>query len=407
MTGGRRLVGVAARPRRRRTLDYAFSLDGGDPRPDPRSAWQPHGVHGPSRTFDPTRVPWARRELAGTRGGAACSAAVVYELHVGTFTPEGTLDAARRPARPPRRARRRRRRADAGRRLRRRVGLGLRRRRPVCRARRLRRPGGPAAVRRRLPRARPRRRASTSSTTTSGRAELPRASSGPTSPRRTTRRGAPAVNLDDDGSAEVRRCVIDNALRWFRDFHVDALRLDAVHELATTREPHVLAELSDDVAALAATSVGRSTSIAESDLNDPVMVTPDRRGRPGHDGAVGRRRPPRAPRRADRRDATATTPTSPVARARDEAGPLSVLAKTLTRGVPARRPHSTFRGRVWGAPVDVGPRGPGSSPTCRPTTRSATGPPATGSRRRSRRALQAVGAALVPARALHADGLHG
>ena len=62
--------------------------------PDPRSAWQPHGVHGASRTFDAARTSGgtapgpARSRALGTLGG------VVYELHVGTFTPEGTLDAA-------------------------------------------------------------------------------------------------------------------------------------------------------------------------------------------------------------------------------------------------------------------------------------------------------------------------
>ena len=70
--------------------DYAYRLDGGDDLPDPRSAWQPDGVHGPSRVFDASRLEWTDdgwpgRDLLG---------AVIYELHVGTFTPEGTLDAA-------------------------------------------------------------------------------------------------------------------------------------------------------------------------------------------------------------------------------------------------------------------------------------------------------------------------
>jgi len=70
--------------------DYAFSLDDGPARPDPRSAWQPHGVHGPSRTFDSSAFTWP------DDGWAGCDArgAVAYELHVGTFTDEGTLDSA-------------------------------------------------------------------------------------------------------------------------------------------------------------------------------------------------------------------------------------------------------------------------------------------------------------------------
>ena len=72
-------------------VDYGYLIDDSDaPRPDPRSRRQPAGVHQRSRTYDPssfawTDARWSGRQLAG---------AVVYELHVGTFTPEGTLDAA-------------------------------------------------------------------------------------------------------------------------------------------------------------------------------------------------------------------------------------------------------------------------------------------------------------------------
>ncbi len=76
-------------------IDYAFVLDGAEPAlPDPRSAWQPHGVHGPSRTFDPAAFAWTDADWRGPRSGAGVLGSVVYELHVGTFTPEGTLDAA-------------------------------------------------------------------------------------------------------------------------------------------------------------------------------------------------------------------------------------------------------------------------------------------------------------------------
>ena len=109
-----------------------------------------------------------------------------------------------------------------------------------------------------------------------------------------------AVNLDHEGCGPVRRFLVENALRWFRDFHVDALRLDAVHELKDDSQPHYLAELSDAVAALSET-LGRPLDlVAESDLNDPVDGRADVRGRPGHDGPVGRRRAPRAARGTDR-----------------------------------------------------------------------------------------------------------
>src|SRR5215472_7743377 len=70
--------------------DYAFRLDGGDPHPDPRSPRQPYGPDGASRTYDHAAFRWGD---AAWRG-APVSGAVIYELHVGTFTTEGTLDAA-------------------------------------------------------------------------------------------------------------------------------------------------------------------------------------------------------------------------------------------------------------------------------------------------------------------------
>ena len=69
--------------------DYAYSLDGGAPRPDPRSPWQPEGVHGPSRLVDQSSFAWTD---AGWTGGVPLPEAVVYELHVDTFSPDETYD---------------------------------------------------------------------------------------------------------------------------------------------------------------------------------------------------------------------------------------------------------------------------------------------------------------------------
>jgi maltooligosyltrehalose trehalohydrolase len=81
-----------------------------------------------------------------------------------------------------------------------------------------------------------------------------------------------AVNLDDRGSDEVRRFFLDNAQLWLRDYHCDGLRLDAVHALVDTSAMHLLEELSIEVEALSA-SLGRNLFlIAESDLNDPRVV---------------------------------------------------------------------------------------------------------------------------------------
>jgi maltooligosyltrehalose trehalohydrolase len=70
-------------------VEYAFVIDGSEPLPDPRSAWQPFGIHGPSRTVDHRAFPWTDADWQAP----PLSSAVVYELHVGTFTPEGTFDA--------------------------------------------------------------------------------------------------------------------------------------------------------------------------------------------------------------------------------------------------------------------------------------------------------------------------
>src|SRR5512135_2114099 len=70
--------------------DYTFRINGGIPLPDPRSPWQPQGVHGPSRVFDPGRHHWSDRHWPGRD----VLGAVFYELHIGTFTEAGTLDAA-------------------------------------------------------------------------------------------------------------------------------------------------------------------------------------------------------------------------------------------------------------------------------------------------------------------------
>ncbi len=68
---------------------YAYRLDGGPERPDPCSLWQPEGVHGPSAVVRPERFAWTDRNWKGVPREEL----VFYELHVGTFTPEGTFEA--------------------------------------------------------------------------------------------------------------------------------------------------------------------------------------------------------------------------------------------------------------------------------------------------------------------------
>jgi maltooligosyltrehalose trehalohydrolase len=332
-------------------LDYAFSLDGGDPRPDPRSAWQPYGVHGPSRTFDVAAHRWQDAGWRGPREGRGVAGGVVYELHVGTFTPEGTLDAATghldhlvelgidvvevMPVA-----------AFGGT-----HGWGYDGVQPYAVQDAY---GGPAAFQRFVDACHGRGLGVCLDVVYNhlGPTGNYLAEFGPYFTDAHTTPWGPAVNLDGDGSQQVRRWVVDNALRWFRDFHVDALRLDAVHELRDSSDRHVLAQLSDETASLAA-QLGRSLDlVAESDLNDPVMVTPTAEGGRGmtvqwdddvhhalHVALTGETQG----YYADFAGGTAAWP---------DGGVLSVLAKVLTQAFLHDGRYSTFRDATWGRPVD-------------------------------------------------------
>jgi maltooligosyltrehalose trehalohydrolase len=87
-----------------------------------------------------------------------------------------------------------------------------------------------------------------------------------------------AINLDGPDSDMVRRFVIDNAVRWITEFHVDGLRLDAVHALVDHTALHILEELAAEVRAAAVAAGRKAFVIGESDLNDPRLVTSTDRG---------------------------------------------------------------------------------------------------------------------------------
>jgi maltooligosyltrehalose trehalohydrolase len=247
--------------------DYAFLLDDDDtPLPDPRSRHQPQGVHGPSRRYDPTRFRWTDAHWTGR----ALPGSVLYELHIGTFTEAGTFDGAIE-------------------RLDHLVDLGvdLVEVLPVNAVDGPRNwgydgvlwyaatenYGGPEAFQRFVD-------------ACHGRGlgvvlDVVYNHLGP-SGAYLDRFGpyfagsniwGPSLNLDGPNSDEVRRYVIDNALMWLRDFHVDGLRLDAVHALRDTRAVPILEELAAEVAALETHTRRPLSLIAESDLNDPRLIT--------------------------------------------------------------------------------------------------------------------------------------
>ncbi|MEV6283184.1 malto-oligosyltrehalose trehalohydrolase [Kribbella sp. NPDC051770] len=317
--------------------DYAFSVDGSDPMPDPRSAWQPDGVHGPSRVFDASRFGWSDSNWRGqeVRG------AVFYELHLGTFTPEGTLEAA------------------AGH-LDYLVALGVQvvSLLPVAAF-----PGkhgwgydgvdlyavhapygGPEALQRFVDQCHAVGLAVCLDVVYNhlGPSGNYLGSFGPYFTSKHTTPWGPAVNLDDTGSLEVRRWICDNALRWFRDFHIDALRLDAVHALQDDSPQHLLAQLSDETAALSA-ELGRPLGlVAESDLNDPAMVTPVA------DGGMGMT----AQWSDDYHHALHTLLTGERAGYYEDFAQPGVFEKVLTQVFLHDGSYSSFRGKDWGRPVD-------------------------------------------------------
>ena len=316
--------------------DYAFVLDGEGPFPDPCSPWQPHGVHSASRHFEVAQFAftdsgWTGRDARG---------AIIYELHLGTFTTDGTL-------------------ASAARRLPELVALGVQmvQLMPVAafegergwgydgvdwyavhRAY-----GGPEGLQAFVNTAHGLGLAVSLDVVYNhlGPSGNYLATFGPYFTEAHHTPWGQALNLDGPGSTEVRAFIIENALRWLRDFHLDALRLDAVHALIDDSPTHLLAELADEVADLSA-QLGRPLSlIAESDLNDAVMVTPTSSGGLGMTAQWA----------DDVHHAIHSFLTGERHGYYVDFGSAGTVAKAMTDVFVHDGGYSTFRGRHWGAPV--------------------------------------------------------
>lgn len=257
---------------------YQLRVDGGMALPDPRSMCQPEGPHGPSElvdlaSFTWTDTDWHGEELAGK---------VFYELHVGTFTEEGTFLAAIEKL-------------DYLREL----GVNVVELMPIAPMPGTRGWGydGVSIYAIHHPYGRPEDLAALVDVIhargMSACLDVVYNHFGPDGnylaqfgPYFTSRHHTPwgeALNLDSEGAEHVRRYLIDNALQWLRDYHFDALRLDAVPHLRDDSDYHFLAQLSDEVAQLGRALGRRLTLTAESDLNDPAMVAPTCEGGFGMD----------------------------------------------------------------------------------------------------------------------------
>ena len=318
-------------------IDYGFRLDGGEVLPDPRSLRQPFGITGLSRSYDHSAFRWTDRSW---RGGPL-HGSVIYELHLGTFTAEGTFDAAIG-------------RLDHLRDL----GVQSVELMPVAtfpgkygwgydgiNLWSVHEPyGGPDGLKRFVDACHARGLAVLLDVVYNHVGIGNRLGDfGPYFTEAHVTPWGPAVNLDQPGSDEVRAFLIGNALMWLRDYHLDGLRLDAVHALEDHRALHFLEELTTEVQALAARLNRELVLVAESDTNDPLMVTSREAGGQGLTAQWS----------DDFHHAVHAAITGERQGYYCDFGSLATLAKTYTKVFFHDGIWSAFRGRTHGRQVDV------------------------------------------------------
>jgi len=251
-------------------MDYAYLVDDdATPYPDPRSMRQPNGVHGLSRLYDHRAFEWSDSQWQCP----PLTGAVIYEVHVGTFSKEGTFDGA-----IPH--------------LDHLVELGITHVElmPVAEFAGNRgwgydgvslfavfEPyGGPDGFKRFVAACHARSLAVILDVVYNHYGPVGNYSNkfGPYLTEKYQTPWGAAVNFNEGGSDQVRRFFCDNAAMWLRDYHCDGLRLDAVHEFIDRSAIRFMEQLSAEVDRLEATLGRKLSLIAESDLNDPRVVLP-------------------------------------------------------------------------------------------------------------------------------------
>ncbi|WP_348790030.1 malto-oligosyltrehalose trehalohydrolase [Leifsonia sp. NPDC080035] len=321
----------------RPTLDYGFVVDGAGPHPDPRSLRQPDGVHALSREFDPGAYAWTDRDWRGLD----LTGAVIYELHIGTFTPEGTFAAAEDRLDHL---------AD--------LGIDAVEVLPVNAFNgpygwgydgvlwyAVHEPyGGPDSYQRFVDACHRRGIAVIQDVVynhlgPSGN-YLP--VFGPYLSEGRNTWGS-SMNLDGPRSDEVRAFILDNVEYWLGDMHVDGLRLDAVHALRDTRAEHILEAMSRRAAAVSARTGRPATLIAESDLNDPRLIRERARNGYGLDAQWD----------DDVHHSIHVALTGETAGYYADFADEGALTKVFTRGFYHDGTYSSFRERHHGRPLDA------------------------------------------------------
>ncbi|HEV2854568.1 MAG TPA: malto-oligosyltrehalose trehalohydrolase [Thermoanaerobaculia bacterium] len=315
---------------------YLYRLDGGDGRPDPASRFQPEGVHGPSMVID-RRFSWSDEGWTGI----PLEQHILYELHVGTFTPEGTFDAVI-PW------------------LDRLVDLGITavELMPVGQFPGRRNwgydgvlpyavqnsYGGPEGLKRLVDACHARGLAVVLDVVYNHLG--PEGNYlGEFGPYFTDRYKTPwglALNFDGRDSDPVRRYFVENALQWIADFHMDGLRLDAVHAIADNSERPFLQELGREVAELAGKLGRRVHVFPESDLNTLFFLRPREHGGCGFD----------AQWTDDFHHCLHTVLTGERSGYYQDFGSIEQMAKAFTGGFVYTGQYSPFRRRRHGVPAD-------------------------------------------------------
>jgi len=260
-------------------VKYSYLLNGDRPRPDPVSRFQPEGVHGPSEVVDPTLFQWEDQDWRGI----PLETMILYEIHTGTFTPEGTfegiiplLDYLKHD-----------------------LGVTAIELMPVAQVPGERNwgydgvylyapqnsYGGPYGLKR-LVNASHRKGLAVVLDVVYNHLGPEGNYLGDYAPYFTDRYKTPwgpAINFDGAWSDEVRRFVIENALYWVTEYHMDGLRIDAIHGIFDFSAQHILYDIREAVHQQAK-RLGRPIPvIAESDLNDVRVINPPKQGGYGLD----------------------------------------------------------------------------------------------------------------------------